>query len=102
MSAECQNLNFAYCVLFLRNAGERIRAIRLTMDVLGIGFAAARQWVDSVHIRSEKIDKSAVRALAAENPCFMFKHELEDDYELRVSHWPEPPHAERAQRKGAR
>lgn len=85
-SALFGSFNFAYSILFLRNAGERIRAIRLAMDALGIGFKEAREWVDSVHIRSVKEDRSAARAMFAENPCD--KEEVEDGFELRVSHWP--------------
>lgn len=43
------NANLVYCLQYLRNGGERIRAIRLAADVLGMGVIEARDYVDGLH-----------------------------------------------------
>ena len=45
------NSNFRYCVLFLRNSGEKIRAIRLVIDVANLSLVDARQWVEQLSER---------------------------------------------------
>lgn len=42
--------NLAYIVIFLRNGGERLRAIWLTMRTLKIEMREAKEWVDSVKL----------------------------------------------------
>ena len=41
--------NFKYIVQFLRNGGERIRAIRLVMDVFKMDAEKAQKYVDSLN-----------------------------------------------------
>lgn len=43
------NPNLKYCLQFLRNGGERIRAIRLCMDATGIGAVASVKFVDELN-----------------------------------------------------
>lgn len=40
--------NTRYCLQFLRNSGERIRAIRLAMDTLNMTFNQAQEYVDGL------------------------------------------------------
>jgi len=42
--------NLAYIVIFLRNGGERLRAIWLAKSTLGISTKEATEWVDSVSL----------------------------------------------------
>ncbi len=57
-SAPCSRFvttNFAYTIIFLRNGGERTRAIWLAKTCLEISIAEARQWVDSVVLEDEPV-----------------------------------------------
>lgn len=45
--------NLAYIVIFLRNGGERLRAIWLAKNTLGIEISEARDWVDTVKLVNE-------------------------------------------------
>ncbi len=45
--------NLAYIVIFLRNGGERLRAIWLAKNALKIGLEEAKEWVDSVSLVTE-------------------------------------------------
>jgi hypothetical protein len=44
------NENFRYCVCFLKNSGEKIRAMRLVRDVTGLPIGAVMSWVNALHI----------------------------------------------------
>lgn len=66
-------INLAYIVIFLRNGGERLRAIRLARSVLLIDIHQAVEWVDAVKlVRGPIIDNMP------EN----------EEAPLVVSHWP--------------
>ncbi len=41
--------NFKYIIQFLRNGGERIRAIRLVMDVLKMSAENAQEYVQNLN-----------------------------------------------------
>jgi hypothetical protein len=41
--------NFIYCVQYLKNGGERIRAIRLVADVTGLPLLKAKKFVEELH-----------------------------------------------------
>lgn len=82
------NYTFAYCIIFLRNAGERLRAIKLTMDEYGISLPVAREWVDSVQLIRDRIDMTPARKTLEEYPCDM--RDIQDQVECRISHWPAP------------
>lgn len=41
--------NLVYCLQFLRNGGERIRAVKLACDVIGCSLQDAIMYVDSLH-----------------------------------------------------
>ena len=45
--------NLAYIVIFLRNGGERLRAIWLAKSALKIEIKEASEWVDSVSLVNE-------------------------------------------------
>lgn len=45
--------NLAYIVIFLRNGGERLRAIWLAKSALKIEIKEASEWVDSVSLINE-------------------------------------------------
>lgn len=45
--------NLAYIVIFLRNGGERLRAIWLAKSALKIKIKEASEWVDSVSLVNE-------------------------------------------------
>lgn len=83
--------NVAYICIFLKNSGEKFRAIVLAHDVFGCTLAEARVWLDSVRWARVKIDKSKARKLHKEYPCFMWPEELEDSWEYRISHFPKEP-----------
>lgn len=51
MTLPLTNRNLRYVVQFLRNSGERLRAIRLVVDVTGLDVRAAVKWVDGLHER---------------------------------------------------
>jgi len=44
-----QSNNFRYCVQFLKNGGERVRAIRLVIDAAGLSFMDAKNYVENLH-----------------------------------------------------
>lgn len=43
------NSNLKYCLQFLKNGGERWRAIRLCADATGMGLLAAKDFVENLH-----------------------------------------------------
>lgn len=43
------NPNLRYCVQFLRNGGERLRAVKLVCDTTGLGIREAVKFVDGLH-----------------------------------------------------
>jgi hypothetical protein len=45
--------NLAYIIIFLRNGGERLRAIWLAKNTLNLSNREAADWVDSVELISE-------------------------------------------------
>lgn len=42
------NPNFRYCVQFIRNGGDRLRAVRLVIDTTNIEIKEAVKYVDSL------------------------------------------------------
>lgn len=46
------NKNLRYCLQFLRNGGERLRAIRLAKDVLGLTLPESIKFVDDLKERA--------------------------------------------------
>lgn len=55
------NPNFQYVIHFLKNAGERLRAIRLTVDVAGISIKEAKDWVDGLKWRPKETNVFEIR-----------------------------------------
>jgi hypothetical protein len=83
------NHNFGYVIIHLRNFGERIRAIRLAMDCLDIGFNEAREWVDTVKfVRTPHDPGPYAFQTYEEYPTHPKPVELEPHCEVSVSHWP--------------
>lgn len=82
-----KNLNTAWCILFLRNGGERIRAIKLAMDIFQISLPQARDWVDNLKLVRTKIDMSLQRKIQEEYPS-SYNPEISDEVQLSASHWP--------------
>ncbi len=56
-----ENRNFRYCLQFLKNAGERLAAIRLCMDCTGLPAKSALKFVDSLTAR-QPLDSNRVWA----------------------------------------
>lgn len=69
--------NLAYIVIFLRNGGERLRAIWLAKSTLGIEIREAKEWVDSV-----KLIRGPMPELLPEYPP------QERTAPMVASHWP--------------
>ena len=69
--------NLAYIVIFLRNGGERLRAIWLAKSMLGIEIREAKEWVDSV-----KLIRGPMPELLPEYPP------QERTAPMVASHWP--------------
>lgn len=69
--------NLAYIVIFLRNGGERLRAIWLTTKTLGVEIKEASEWVDSVRL----IDEPAPELLPETPPRNV-------EVVKTASHWP--------------
>jgi len=69
--------NLAYIVIFLRNSGERLRAIWLAKNTLNIEIKEAAEWVDSVRLINEP-----TRDLLPETPPRNMKPSK------TASHWP--------------
>lgn len=80
--------NFAWIIIYLRNGGERIRAIMLARDALGITLTEAREWVDSVKLNRRLVSRESNRKLHAEYPGGISEEQLRDYLECEVSHWP--------------
>lgn len=90
MGDEC----FAYCVMFLKNSGERIRAIYLAKKALGIDFNAARAWVDALKMDRIKTEPTeGQKKTFAEYPTHPIPEELEVRIMLKANHWPHPRRA---------
>ncbi len=43
--------NFKYCVAFLKNGGEYVRAIKLVTSVCGLTIIGAREWIDGLNTK---------------------------------------------------
>lgn len=54
MSEMKENANFKYVIHFLKNGGERLRAIRLVIDVTGMGVIGAKDYVDGLQWKKSK------------------------------------------------
>ena len=90
-SALLGQFNFAWCIMYLRNGGERIRAIMLARDALGITLTQAREWVDSVKLNRKLVSMEAHRKMHDEYPGGISEDQLRDYLEYEVSHWPNDP-----------
>lgn len=84
-----KNHNLAYIVIFLRNGGEKLRAIWLSHKALNITISEAKDWVETVKLDRVLLSGEDVRKRYAEAPWGASDGELEDYYEYQVSHWPE-------------
>jgi hypothetical protein len=80
--------NFAWCIIFLKNSGERARAIMLAKDALGVSLMEASEWVNTVAINRRVVSRESNRKLHAEYPASINKEELRDFLECEISHWP--------------
>lgn len=45
------NKNLIYCLQFLKNGGEKVRAIRLMIDATGMSLIEAKNYIESLHER---------------------------------------------------
>ena len=45
------NINFVYIIIFLRNGGERLRAIWLAKNYFDIDLIEAKRWVETVSLK---------------------------------------------------
>jgi hypothetical protein len=52
-----KNANLKHCLVFLRNGGERVRAIRLVVDVLGLKPKMAIKFVDELRFNTTITNK---------------------------------------------
>jgi len=69
--------NLAYIVIFLRNGGERLRAIWLAKKTLGLEIKEAAAWVDSVKLIPEPMPELLPEYPPADHRVGMV-----------ASHWP--------------
>lgn len=87
MSAKFQGAWFAEIVIFLRNGGERMRAIKLAHVALGVPIREAAAWVDSVRwVRTPAPLSAEARRVREEYPTDDLPEA--DAVERGPSHWP--------------
>jgi hypothetical protein len=98
-----KSTNLAWIVVFLRNGGERLRAIWLAKNAMNITIRQAIDWVDSVKIVHKWESREEARKQAKEFPSLHTHDEdLQDFKYYEVSHWPVDEFSEQDNREDER